>query len=823
MLLLTFVLTGLSQPACAQQTIFTNQTPVLTGASDGRALELGMKFQSSAEGTISAIRYWKDGNELAGNHVGQIWSSTGVSLANTTFQNETASGWQQQALSSPLHISANTTYVVSVNINSFYVDSVGPACYPCAGLSLGLYFPISNGALTSIADDHNGVFGTSGVFPTNSYKFSNYFRDVVFTPDQPNPPQPAGCFEKLVSVDGGNAFAAYTSLSRPAVALAGTPVEFKFVVTNCGDVSLTPKTVDDCINADPNAVPFACAPTSAFGQGAAGLVLYEPPTAAPTPNLLWPGSSVTYSKTELPKLLVSATDVATLCQTASLIGQSVVRNDSEFDATDVNNSSVSYEADAYVQCPGPPPTASCVVINAVQGVPITPVTMTGSGGAGGPYNFSATGLPAGLSVASNGTISGTPTVSGTFPYTVTVTDSAGNKGTFNCSVTVNPPPLTLTCPAGIAVVGVPYSSSLVASGGLPPYTFSITSGALPTGLTLDPATGAITGTPASFGTYSFTAKVVDSRGNAAGTTTSTCTITVAPSPVVLICAANSATEGQAYSSSLQASGGVAPYTFSITSGALPTGLTLNPQTGAITGTPASFGTYSFTAKVVDATGTAAGTAVNTCTITIAPPCTIPASSEKISATSWNKFNAPAGSVVWVHAQYNPKGVSTTTKTTVRFTGVFFVLNGANYPMPDGVMTFDPAAPATSSTHFNAALNQWETLINPKNLSDENFMTGAAIPVDANIMGGGQATITFTTKTDDTGLNFPWQWSAAVYTYWPADWNQAQIQPYHGNGLHADTPLNTMVQHALVQGPRGGGGSNYTGSWSATGNGACPAK
>ena len=98
--------------------------------------------------------------------------------------------------------------------------------------------------------------------------------------------------------------------------------------------------------------------------------------------------------------------------------------------------------------------------------------------------------------------------------------------------------------------------------------------------------------------------------------------------------------------------------------------------------------------------------------------------------------------------------------------------------------------------------------------------GAAIPVDPAIAGGGQATIRFTTQTDDTGLSFSWQWSAAVYTYWPSDWNQAMIQAYHGNGQHADTPNNTQVQKSLIQGPRGGGGSNFTGSWSATGHGAC---
>jgi Putative Ig domain len=86
-----------------------------------------------------------------------------------------------------------------------------------------------------------------------------------------------------------------------------------------------------------------------------------------------------------------------------------------------------------------PPTATCVSITAVQGVAITPVTMTGSGGAGGPYSFSATGLPAGLTMSSSGTISGTPAVNGTFSYTITVEDAAGSTGTVNCSATVAPP------------------------------------------------------------------------------------------------------------------------------------------------------------------------------------------------------------------------------------------------------------------------------------------------------------------------------------------------------------------------------------------------
>src|SRR5205823_238637 len=74
----------------------------------------------------------------------------------------------------------------------------------------------------------------------------------------------------------------------------------------------------------------------------------------------------------------------------------------------------------------PPPTANCLVITAVQGVPLTSAAMVGSGGTGGPYTFSATGLPANLTMSSTGVISGTPSASGTTSYTVTVKDKDGN-------------------------------------------------------------------------------------------------------------------------------------------------------------------------------------------------------------------------------------------------------------------------------------------------------------------------------------------------------------------------------------------------------------
>jgi hypothetical protein len=168
--------------------------------------------------------------------------------------------------------------------------------------------------------------------------------------------------------------------------------------------------------------------------------------------------------------------------------------------------------------PPPPPSATCFTINAVKGVAISPVTFIGSGGVGGPYTFSATGLPTGLTLSSTGTLSGTPIVTGTFNYTVTITDKAGNKGTLKCSlcVTPPPPPPTVSCPPNKGgKVGTYFTTTIPVTGGVAPFTFSIATGSLPPGLTLNSKTGVISGTPTTDGTFNFTIKVVDAAGNVA--------------------------------------------------------------------------------------------------------------------------------------------------------------------------------------------------------------------------------------------------------------------------------------------------------------------
>jgi hypothetical protein len=160
------------------QTLFTSQTPALTNLTDGTDYEMGTAFTADVAGEITGVRFWKGLGE-SGTHVGKIWSGTGTLLASVTFSGETASGWQQQSLSVPLSIAANTVYVVSVNTAAtYYVATNG-----------GLSSQVNNLNLHSVVGN-NGLYGSSGSFPTNTFSGTNYFRDVVFAPNGYGPPPP---------------------------------------------------------------------------------------------------------------------------------------------------------------------------------------------------------------------------------------------------------------------------------------------------------------------------------------------------------------------------------------------------------------------------------------------------------------------------------------------------------------------------------------------------------------------------------------------------------------------------------------------------------
>ena len=571
----------------------------------------------------------------------------------------------------------------------------------------------------------------------------------------------------------------------------------------------------------------------------------------------------------------------------------------------------------------PPPTATCVVINAVQNVAITPVTMVGSGGAGGPYTFSATGLPAGLTMSTGGTISGTPTVSGTFNYTVTVKDSAGNTGTVNCSVTVLSPP-TATCVVINAVQNVAITPvTMVGSGGAGgPYTFSATG--LPAGLTMSSG-GTISGTPTVSGTFNYTVTVKDSAGN---TGTVNCSVTVLSAADGNLRGDQCCTEcgDHAGDDGGQRRRG---WTLHLLGNGSAAGLTMSSG-GTISGTPTVSGTFNYTVTVKDKAG---NTGTVNCSVTVAQaqgsvqgtvwndanandvqdsgepgfsgvtvklesngtviatqvtngqggydftgvaagsytvcvdPATLPVgyietydydglltpncatgsvpSGQEITlnfgyfkpacesttqvTSNFNSTPVSAGKYVWYTVHLKASGLPAHSLATVRFDNVLVEanINGVPYnlTLSSGVVIFNPNV-KTSTLSYDANSDTFTVTV-PTSLSGNAFVTGFPYLVPSGGLPGGISNVKVTGRmsTDVAGVSTQWQWAAAVYTKFNSDVTQLGIKPVDDNSTsqyHNSDPAGTPENYKqyVTGGACGGGGSNYTGSNSPTGSTQC---
>jgi len=270
--------------------------------------------------------------------------------------------------------------------------------------------------------------------------------------------------------------------------------------------------------------------------------------------------------------------------------------------------------------------ATATVAITVVIAPTFGTTLPPNGANGVPYSFavSVTGgvapltltiasgsLPAGLTISQAGTISGKPTGANTTnTFTVQVADN-GNPPikVLSPQYTINisaPPPLSIISSGALlgGTVNTAYSTSIVTSGGVPPFTWTKTSGNFPPGLVFNTTSGQFTGTPTMAGVFQFTLQVVDSAiPPQTATTPAALSITINAPPPLLITPSvlPGGSVATPYSSSVQATGGVPPYTWSLISGQLPAGLSLNPGSGEITGTPilVSGTPVSFTLGVTD--------------------------------------------------------------------------------------------------------------------------------------------------------------------------------------------------------------------------------
>ncbi len=165
-----------SSPLTPQNTIFDFATPTTLDSGDTKSTELGVKFSSELAGNVTGIRFYK-ATANTGTHVGSLWSANGTLLASATFTSETATGWQQVNFSSPVAISAKTTYVAAyLASKGHYSDS--PSQFATVGVSSPPLQALST--LTSA----NGIYSYSATstFPTSTYKATNYWVDVEYEP-----------------------------------------------------------------------------------------------------------------------------------------------------------------------------------------------------------------------------------------------------------------------------------------------------------------------------------------------------------------------------------------------------------------------------------------------------------------------------------------------------------------------------------------------------------------------------------------------------------------------------------------------------------------
>jgi hypothetical protein len=203
-----------------------------------------------------------------------------------------------------------------------------------------------------------------------------------------------------------------------------------------------------------------------------------------------------------------------------------------------------------------------------------------------------------------------------------------------------------------------------------------------------------------------------------------------------------------------------------------------------------------------------------------------------NASNFNGTPIQPGNFIWFNANFTARGIPS-TGATISFTNSIITLTADQaytVNVPNAQITFDPNA-VCSSTTFDTGTNTWTTTV-PLAGSDEIFLSGVAFPVpagfslaDGHVQGPVVWQGSFTSAT--AGLSVAWKWGAAVYTTFTTNYNALGVKPTHAqtclyqNGDHAGTPEGVdsgsgrLFKEFVVGGARGGGGSNWTGSWSGT--------
>ena len=338
-------------------------------------------------------------------------------------------------------------------------------------------------------------------------------------------------------------------------------------------------------------------------------------------------------------------------------------------------------------------------------------------------------LPDGMAFSpSTGVFSGTPTKAGSANFALQLQDSEGTPATTNGTIglAVVPPQLTITTtqlPSGL--VGNSYSQIFRTTGGTAPFTWSITSGTMPSGLAFGTGSGTISGTPLQYQASPITVKVVDSS-TPQMTDSVSVTLSINSGLSITTTTLSNGTVNSNYSAGINATGGTAPYKWSVASGTLPAGLTLDGNTGTITGTPTTVGISSFSVQVLDAEGTpaasrstftvnvlAAAPAVSTTTLTTSSANTTVNNNVTFTATVTGTGSVPNGQVTFYNgttslgtATLNNSGVASLTTSfasagsysiTANYSGNSSLTGSTSAPLTETVVAISVSASFSPST------------------------------------------------------------------------------------------------------------------------------
>jgi Peptidase A4 family/Putative Ig domain len=288
-----------------------------------------------------------------------------------------------------------------------------------------------------------------------------------------------------------------------------------------------------------------------------------------------------------------------------------------------------------------------------------------------------------------------------------------------------PAPLTIaTTTLPDAQEGVPYASTLAAAGGTPPYSWKVVGGSLPAGLALS-ASGALTGTADAPGRSSFTVQVSDASAPTPLAATATLSLNVALVGLgVTTTSVPDALVGVPYSATLSATGGSAPYIWTLTNGSLPAGLTLSSH-GVIAGTPTGQTGSSFTVQVSDSTAPTSLAASATLSIAVFPPSL---SGPTATSSNWSGYIELDGPFTTVTGTFSVPSLVPGTSTNDLF-AEWVGIDGGN---GDNALIQAGLNESAEPGNPNAVLIEpwWEILPAP-----ETFITGVQISV------GDEVTVT----------------------------------------------------------------------------------